>query len=448
MKLTCKDIGILLITWLCMSSSVKSQSSKSFVVSEPARLIDVLNELSTDNNILFAYPTLLINEIEIPKSEFKYEEIDDLIHLILNDFDFEVYNVTDSHFLIRKGVEKIASNQVITGSIKDAETGSPLSFATIYVPDYSYGVFSDAEGNFTLEIDNNNYDKFLVSYLGYKQLSVDVSTLMKNPHIRLNQNASIIEDVTIEYLIPPYLISKDGESVTLGKQVISSKTSGIFGNDILRNIQLLSGVSAVSDDMASLRIRGSNAEGSKIILDGIPLYNVSHYYGIFSSINGSFIQKAQLYKNAQPIQYNNTSGGLLILDSGFNNESKNVLDINFLTASIATDNKISDNARFQFAGRTSYRNVNDTKFINFQNNNTSNFSENNTDNQFVANDPLFRFYDLNASIKIRGEKSKISINGFLSNDRLINDYTQDYSIQDFMIGRYIYKNTEEWSNKG
>lgn len=56
------------------------------------------------------------------------------------------------------------------------------------------------------------------------------------------------------------------------------------------------GVTAHEDNDAGLKIRGGNSEETMVILDEIPLYNETHYYGFFNAVNAEYIDNMQLYK--------------------------------------------------------------------------------------------------------------------------------------------------------
>lgn len=67
---------------------------------------------------------------------------------------------------------------LVKGKISDSETGSPLTFATISIEGTSIGTISNSEGDFSLKI-SEQYSKHSlhVSFLGYRDKKVDISTL-------------------------------------------------------------------------------------------------------------------------------------------------------------------------------------------------------------------------------------------------------------------------------
>jgi hypothetical protein len=429
--------------------SVSAQSLKTFDLDQNTSLDLVLSEISNNNDILFAYPTELINDVEINNIYVEYDSNAELIREILKQTNLEMYAMSEQHFLLRQKHIVHSSSVTINGIVIDSKTGEGLPFATVFQEDFSDGVFTDIEGKFHLECDKDNSSDFIVSFLGYKDLKISIDELISSKTINLTQENNIVENVMITYIVPPSFVSDDGQYIQLGAKLLNLNTSGILGSDILRNIQLTAGVSAHEDDMASLKIRGSNAEGSKIILDGIPLYNVNHYYGIFSNINSQFINKAQLYKNAQPTQYKDASGGLLVLTSNDNMlKKKNNIDVNLLTGSAYIEEDLTDNIKFMVAGRTSYGNVNDARLIDIGNGGVQQFVDNRNQTPFFSNQPKFNFYDINGSLKFSNKNLEISGNVFTSNDELVNVYELNSQRLEMNNASASYVNYESWQNTG
>ena len=431
-----------------MGSHLGAQD-QDFQLDEKTPLKLVLAQVSQSQNVLFAYPTALVDKVLVDKTQFEYSSVKDLVSQLILGSDIEIFALDENQILLREKKMRVDYTTEVSGQIIDESTNEVLPFATIYSENFGNGVLADANGNFNLKCNSNLNENYIISFLGYEDRVMTTEELIQGKKIPLKQQSALISEVTISYIVPPTLISEDGQSLKLASKLISRNTPGLFGSDVLRNIQLLAGITAHDDDLASLKIRGSNAEGSKIIMDGIPLYNVNHYYGIFSAINGDFVSKASLYKNTQPIEYSDASGGLLVLNSENNkDESFNSVELNLMTVSAYFDNALSDNIQFQIAGRSSYQNVNDSKLINLDNSNSQAFSVGENQVTFFTNEPKFKFYDFNSSLKYSKDKLRISFNAFNSNDQLENSYDRATPFSNITESRTIYNNTEQWTNTG
>ena len=85
------------------------------------------------------------------------------------------------------------------GKVVDASNGEPIPFATAKYIGTSEGRASDIDGNFVLPI-LNNYNKFEVSFLGYKTVTVTVNRDQSEIHstIKIYPEASMFNDVVVK----------------------------------------------------------------------------------------------------------------------------------------------------------------------------------------------------------------------------------------------------------
>ena len=93
-----------------------------------------------------------------------------------------------------------------------------------------------------------------------------------------------------------------------GLMRIDSKqlNSGIalFGTpDVIKKLQRLPGVAAGNELMNGLYVHGGDGNDNLFLLDGVPLYNISHFGGFFSSFNTDVIDNLDFYKSGFPARY-------------------------------------------------------------------------------------------------------------------------------------------------
>ena len=82
------------------------------------------------------------------------------------------------------------------------------------------------------------------------------------------------------------------------------KTPTLFGEpDILRTIQSQAGVSGGIEGFSGILVRGGGNDQNLFILHHLPLYNVSHLGGLFSTFNIAATERAKFYKSGFPAQY-------------------------------------------------------------------------------------------------------------------------------------------------
>lgn len=83
----------------------------------------------------------------------------------------------------------------------------------------------------------------------------------------------------------------------------------IYGNvifsspDIIKSLQNLPGVSSGTELMSGLYVHGGEGSDNLFLLDGVPMYQISHLGGLFSSFNTDIVDGLDFYKSGFPARY-------------------------------------------------------------------------------------------------------------------------------------------------
>lgn len=92
------------------------------------------------------------------------------------------------------------------------------------------------------------------------------------------------------------LMRLDGEKLRSG--------IAVFGTpDIIKQLQMLPGVAAGNELMSGLFVHGGDGNDNLFLLDGVPLYNITHFGGLFSSFNADVVDNLDFYKSGFPARY-------------------------------------------------------------------------------------------------------------------------------------------------
>ena len=86
---------------------------------------------------------------------------------------------------------------VVSGSVRDAETGEALAGASVYTKDYRYGQITDNAGFFELKAVNDESLNLHVSYVGYKTQTIKVKADRKRTVTIKLEHDNQLRDVTI-----------------------------------------------------------------------------------------------------------------------------------------------------------------------------------------------------------------------------------------------------------
>lgn len=88
----------------------------------------------------------------------------------------------------------------------------------------------------------------------------------------------------------------DGKAFNKGFAVLSSP-------DVIKTLQTLPGVSSGTELLSGMYVHGGTGSDNLYLLDGVPLYQVSHLAGLFSSFNADIIDNVDFYKSGFPARF-------------------------------------------------------------------------------------------------------------------------------------------------
>ena len=110
---------------------------------------------------------------------------------------------------------------------------------------------------------------------------------------------------SVDVIADEYQVMKSADEVS--KVTISPRQLALLPNmgevDIFRSLQLLPGISSTGDGSSGLNVRGGSSNQNMILLDGMNIYHVDHFFGMFSAFNADAIKDVQVYKGGFPSKY-------------------------------------------------------------------------------------------------------------------------------------------------
>ncbi|MDZ7934692.1 MAG: TonB-dependent receptor, partial [Emticicia sp.] len=196
-----------------------------------------------------------------------------------------------------------SQNITVSGKISDKATGEVLPYVSVFLPDITRGVQSNQYGFYSVSLNKGVY-KIKYSNIGYDEKLIEIS--LKKDTI-INVGLEIANNYLNEVEVNAIKKSTVDESAigTINIPIERLKSvPAIFGEvDILKALALTPGVSSSSEGSAGLIVRGGTPDQNLILLDDVPLYNVSHLFGMVSVFNPDVFKKVDLYKGSFPARY-------------------------------------------------------------------------------------------------------------------------------------------------
>ena len=89
----------------------------------------------------------------------------------------------------------------------------------------------------------------------------------------------------------------------------------LIESDPLRAVEVLPGVTTVSDFSGSYNVRGGSADQNLILLDEVPIFNPFHLGNIFSVFNADMVDRVELQSGGFPAEYGGRVSSVLTITS-------------------------------------------------------------------------------------------------------------------------------------
>lgn len=192
---------------------------------------------------------------------------------------------------------------LLTSYIQDARSQERLIGAAVYNPATQTGASTNNFGFFSLRLPVGS-SKLEIQYVGYKPLTLNF-TLEKDSMVWINLEPGLeLEQVLVE--------GKSGQGhpelsalnyTRLNLEQMKKLPYFMGETDVLKAIQYQPGIKGGRENTAAFNVRGSNGDENLILLDGVPVYNIYHVFGFFSTFNSSVIKDVTLYKGGIPSRF-------------------------------------------------------------------------------------------------------------------------------------------------
>ena len=301
-----------------------------------------------------------------------------------------------------------AQTYTLSGYVRDAQSGEPLIQATVLNRATGTGVATNRYGYYSLTLSATDSLQLRVSYVGYAPALLTLT---------LRQDTVINAELTSNNLLDEVVVQAPEDAVHERTQmsVVSVRPEqvqtlpALLGEaDILKTLQLMPGVQSGNEGTAGLYVRGGSPDQNLILLDGVPVYNVSHLFGFFSVFNPSSISYIELIKGGFPARYGGRLSSVLDIrmKEGNMKQFAGEASIGIISGSASIEGPIvKDKASFIISGRRTYLDLVAKPLL----------------KEFVSDDEQgdvgYYFYDLNAKVNARlGQKHHVYLSAYTGND--------------------------------
>ncbi len=215
----------------------------------------------------------------------------------------------------------------IKGKVVDAETRSPLVFATVAVMETNVAIVTNIDGEFTLKIGETVTSKNLeVTYLGYKNKVIPISELKDNGGknvIELESAPIPIKEIVVKPLDPTEIVKKAIQSIGKNYEGEANLMTAFYRETIRKNRTYVSIGEAVVEIFKAPYYNDARFDGAKIY-KGRKSSDVQKMDTVLFKLQGGPVSVLQLdiVKNTESVltkeameYYNYSISGVIEIDN-------------------------------------------------------------------------------------------------------------------------------------
>lgn len=292
---------------------------------------------------------------------------------------------------------------VLSGQVTDGKTNDPVTGATIQVNNLPQGAVSNVQGNYKLMLTPGSYT-LSVSCVGYEQCEYKVRIVGNGVLniVLIDKTVTLNEVIVYGERVDRNITSHQMSIIKLDVKRLKQLPVVAGGKDILKGLTAMPGVKSVGEFSSGINVRGGGEDQNLYLVNGTPLFNTSHIFGLFSVINPDIVENLSLYKGHIPAIYGERVSSVVDIKTINNPPEKfrikggfGSYDSRITTLMPLYKNKIF----FDLSGRTSY----------------SDWILNRM-NDYNLRKSKASFYDINGTLHLNLPKNIISISGYLCSD--------------------------------
>ncbi len=199
-----------------------------------------------------------------------------------------------------------SGSAIIRGFVYEKESGEPMIFTNVFLEGTTYGAATDINGFFSINKVPEGTYTLMSTGIGYDTSKVEI---VVKPNQILNEKLFVSKS---DILLDVFEVgaAKQEAQTEVRTSVIKitpkqiTKIPAIGGEpDLAQYLQVLPGVVFTGDQGGQLYIRGGSQIQTRVLLDGITIYNPFHSIGLFSVFETDLIRNVEVMTGGFNAEY-------------------------------------------------------------------------------------------------------------------------------------------------
>ncbi len=291
----------------------------------------------------------------------------------------------------------------LNGRVFEGKTGEPLQGAVVFNPETKVGVATDSKGRYTLDLPTGDIH-LKVSFMSFENQYFSVNLIQDGKaDFELFEKSFAIAELTV--VGENSKASKAQMSMIKMSSISVKELPVLMGEaDLIKSMVMMPGVQSVGEMSSGFNVRGGNTDQNLVLLNGAPVFNITHMFGFFSMINPDAVEDVTLYKGGIPASYGERISS--VMDVQLKQGDVKNLSINggigLVDSRLTIEGPLSKKKRnsFLIGGRTTYSDW----MLKQSRNPTFMYS-------------IARFYDINGTLDFElSPRNHLRLMGYVSSD--------------------------------
>jgi ferric enterobactin receptor len=282
----------------------------------------ILETVSKNCGLRFSFDTDLAHKVQFASFAAEGENWESVLERALAGNELRLQKLGNKRYAIIRQVKEeqsAANKRSISGRVLDAGTGDPLPGAVVYLVRagemVGNGAVCDGEGTFDVQGEGEGLT-LVASFIGYRSarrlLEADASHGLL---LALQPQALQLESVLVTGKSDQAIRRGENAGMLAMSPRHISAISVLGEQDVFRTLQFLPGVSATEESASGLYVRGSTPDENLVLIDGVPIYNTGHFFGMFHAFNAEALEKVDIARGGFGVARGGAVAGLIDITS-------------------------------------------------------------------------------------------------------------------------------------
>jgi len=203
----------------------------------------------------------------------------------------------------------------LRGRITGGKNNEPIVGATLRVNNTTHGTTTDFNGYYAITLPTGLFS-LSISSVGYEESEYQVKLISSGVFdIEVPEKSIKLEEVKIKARRDDRNVASNQMSIVeMDRTTIKQLPNSMGMKDILKSMTMIPGIKSVGEFGADINVRGGGGDQNLLLIEGVPVFNIAHIFGLVSVINADAVGNVSLYKGDIPAKFGERVSSVMDID--------------------------------------------------------------------------------------------------------------------------------------